>query len=238
MKNAIVTGSSRGIGKAIARRLSRDGWNVIINYNVQKDKAEELAKELRTIAIRADVSSAEDVAEMFKTAREAFGHISLLVNNAGISETALFQDVTDESFERLFGVNVRGTFNCSRAIVPEMVSYKTGKIINISSIWGLTGGVLEVVYSSTKAAIIGMTRALAKELAPSGITVNCVAPGVIQTDMTNWLDAQILEDLMIETPIGRLGTPEDIAAVVAFLASPEAGFITGQVISSNGGMVI
>ena len=238
-KVALVTGSSRGIGRAVAAKLAREGYAVGINYYERRDKAEELAALLtaegcRALAVQADVSKRAEVDAMVKAVSEAFGPISVLVNNAGVAGQSLFQDVTDELWERYFAVNLNGARNTIQAVLPSMLHEKRGAIVNISSIWGQHGASCEVTYSCTKHAIIGLTRSLAMELAPSGIRVNCVAPGVIDTDMVQVLGTDTLRDLAEQTPLGRLGTPEDIAEAVAFLASDKASFITGQVLTVDG----
>ncbi len=242
-KIALVTGSSRGIGRAVAGRLARSGWAVCINYRVRQDCAESLAAELaaegcRCMTVQADVSDRAQVNHMVRRVEETFGPVSLLVNNAGVAGQALFQDVTDELWHRYFSVNVDGAFHAIQAVLPHMLRRHSGCIVNVSSIWGLRGASCEVTYSATKAALIGLTRSLAAELAPTHIRVNCVAPGVIRTDMLDALPPEVLPQLAQETPMGRLGTPEDIAAAVAFLASEEADFITGQVLTADGGFIL
>ncbi len=242
-KIALVTGSSRGIGRAVAGRLARSGWADCINYRARKDCAESLAAALaaegcRCMTVQADVSDRAQVNHMVRRVEETFGPVSLLVNNAGVAGQALFQDVTDELWHRYFSVNVDGAFHTIQAVLPHMLRRHSGCIVNVSSIWGLRGASCEVTYSATKAALIGLTRSLAMELAPSGIRVNCVAPGVIRTDMLDALPPEVLPQLAQETPLGRLGTPEDIAAAVAFLSSEEADFITGQVLTSDGGFIL
>ena len=242
-KIALVTGASRGIGRAVAAELARRGWAVCIGYRVRQDKAEELAAELaakgcRVMTYQADVSQREQVEAMARRVEQTFGAVSLLVNNAGIAGQSLFQELTDERWHEFFSVNVDGAFYASRAVLPAMLYAHEGCIVNISSIWGQRGASCEVAYSTTKAALIGLTRSLAAELAPSHIRVNCVAPGVIQTDMLDELPPELLPQLAEQTPMGRLGTPADIAAAVAFLASPEADFITGQVLTCDGGFIL
>ena len=242
-KIALVTGASRGIGRAIATELARRGWAVAIGYRVRRDKAEELAQQLteagcRAMICQADVSRRDEVEAMVRRVEENFGPVSLLVNNAGIAGQSLFQELTEERWHEFFSVNVDGAFYASRAVLPHMLHEHTGCIVNISSIWGQRGASCEVAYSATKAALIGLTRSLAAELAPSHIRVNCVAPGVIRTDMLDELPEELLPQLAEQTPLGRLGTPEDIAAAVAFLADPAAGFITGQVLTCDGGFIL
>lgn len=241
-KVALVTGSSRGIGRAIAAQLAREGYAVGINYYERRDKADELVSQLtqegcRALAVQADVSKRGEVDAMVKTVEDAFGPISVLINNAGVAGQALFQDVTDELWDRYFAVNLNGARNTIQAVLPHMLHEKSGVIVNISSIWGQHGASCEVTYSCTKHALIGLTRSLALELAPSGIRVNCVAPGVIDTDMARELGGEVLDELVEQTPLGRLGTPQDIANAVAFLASDKASFITGQVLTVDGAFV-
>ena len=240
---ALVTGSSRGIGRAIASELARTGYSVCINYIRHREAAESLASELaaagcRIITVQADVADGEAVAEMVRRTERELGHISLLVNNAGIAGQAQFQDITDEMWNRYLAVNLSGARNTIKAVLPHMISEKAGCIVNISSIWGLRGASCEVAYACTKAGIIALTRSLAMELGPSHIRVNCVAPGVIQTDMVQVLGEETLRDLAEQTPLGRLGTPEDIAHAVAFLASDKASFLTGQVLTADGGFIV
>ena len=243
MKSALITGSSRGIGRAVARELAHQGWAVGINYLTRRDKAQELAEELtgegcQAAAFQADVADGAAVEEMVRQLTQTFGPVELVVNNAGVAGQSLFQDISDEMWNRYLAVNLGGARNTIKAVLPHMISEKRGCIVNISSIWGQRGASCEVAYACTKAAIIALTRSLAMELAPSGIRVNCVAPGVINTDMVQVLGQDTLDDLARETPLGRLGTPEDIAAAAAFLASERAGFITGQVLTVDGGFIV
>ena len=242
-KIALVTGSSRGIGRAIARELAREGWKVCINYRVRKDCAESLLEEIsafggEAMIYGADVSRREEVNAMVAAVKEKWGAVSLLVNNAGVAGQALFQDVTDELWHRYFSVNVDGAFHAIQAVLPPMLREHEGCIINVSSMWGLRGASCEVTYSCTKAALIAMSRSLALELAPTNIRVNCIAPGVIKTDMLDALPAEVLPQLAEETPLRRLGTPEDIAHLAVFLASDKSSFITGQVITADGGFIV
>lgn len=240
---ALVTGSSRGIGRGIALQLAQDGWAVAINYLQQKEKAEALVEQLRSegreaIAVQADVSNRQAVRKMVATVEAELGPVELLVNNAGVAGQGLFQDETDEQWDHYIGVNLGGARNTIQAVLPHMLHEKRGCILNISSMWGLRGASCEVTYSCTKAALIALTRSLALELAPSHIRVNCIAPGVIHTDMVRGLGEETLTGLVEQTPLGRLGTPEDIAHAAAFLASEKASFITGQVLSVDGGFIV
>ncbi len=236
-KAAVITGASRGIGKATAVALAKEGYIPIINYLKNRETAERIAKETGGIAFCADVSS-DDVKEMTDYVIEKVGGIDILVNNAGISVTGLFTDITQEQEQRIFDVNLKGVFNCTRHIIPHMINQKFGKIINISSMWGEVGASCEVHYSATKAAIIGFTKALAKEVGPSGINVNCITPGVIMTDMNSEYSEEDLNILKEDTPLMSLGTPVDIANAVLFLTSESSKFITGQILGVNGGLVI
>ena len=242
-QTALVTGSSRGIGRAIAVELAREGWAVCVNYLEHREAAEDLVRLLRAegweaIAVRADVSDRDAVEAMVRTAQAELGPIELLVNNAGISYQGLFQDTSNEIWDRTLAVNLTGARNAAQAVLPHMLSEKRGCIVNISSMWGLRGASCEVAYACSKAAIIGLTRSLALELAPSGIRVNCVAPGCIETDMVRVLGEETRAMLVEETPLGRLGTPEDIAHAVAFFASEKASFLTGQVLTADGGFTV
>ena len=242
-KIALVTGSSRGIGRAVARELARQGWRVCVNYRVRQDCAESLAAELAAeghaiMTYQADVSQRQQVQAMVRAIQEKWGPVSLLVYNAGVAGQALFQDVTDEMWQRYFSTNVDGAYHAIQAVLPAMLHAHEGCILNISSIWGQRGASCEVTYSCTKAALIGLTRSLASELAPTHIRVNCIAPGVIKTDMLDALPPEVLPQLAQETPLGRLGTPEDIAAAVSFLADEKASFITGQVLTCDGGFIL
>ena len=240
---ALVTGSSRGIGRGIALQLAQEGWDVCVNYVQHHDAAEEVVSTIHAmgrnaIAVQADVSDSQAVAEMVQTAESELGPVSLLVNNAGVAGQSLFQDISDEMWNRYMGVNLGGARNTIRAVLPRMLHETSGCIVNISSMWGLRGASCEVAYACTKAALIALTRSLALELAPSHIRVNCVAPGVINTDMVQVLGQDVLQELAEQTPLGRLGTPADIAHAVAFFASEKASFITGQVLTADGGFIV
>ncbi len=239
----MITGAATGIGRAAALLFAADGYNVAVHYNKSETEAQRLcgliaAQGGRALAVQADVSDAGQVSAMVRRVTEVFGRIDVLVNNAGIAQSKLFTDLTADDWDTMFDVNVKGVFHCCQAVLPGLISRKAGCIVNVSSIWGMAGASCEVHYSAAKAAVIGLTKALAKELGPSNIRVNCVAPGVIETRMTAGLDDETKDALKDETPLGRLGTADDAAQAIRFLASEKASFITGQVISPNGGFVI
>lgn len=239
----LITGSSRGIGAATARAFARAKYSVAINYNKSREAARQLADELSReygadcLAFYGNTADSESVREMFKNIRSQLGEVDVLINNAGVSNQKLFTDITDDDWRETLGVSLDGAFYCSREALPHMIRQKSGVIINISSMWGEVGASCEVHYSAAKAGIIGLTKALAKEVAPSGIRVNCIAPGVIMTDMMKSFDEETIEELRLETPLERLGTPDDIAEAAMFLASERASFITGQILGVNGGFV-
>ena len=232
MKKALVTGASRGIGAATARELARAGFEVIVNYKNSRDAAEQIASEIGGIAVRADVSDMDDVKRMV----DSVGGVDALVCNAGIALTGLFQD-TAPRWREVFDTNLGGAISCIEAALPHMINQKRGRIVIVSSVWGVTGASCEAIYSASKAALIGLTKSLANELGLSGITVNCVAPGVINTDMNDNLTASDLSALAEQTPLGRLGTPQDVANAIAWLCSDSATFVTGQVLGVDGGFV-
>ena len=242
-KVVLVTGASRGIGKAVAERFAREGYAVALHYNTGKVEAEATVQKLTSagytaMAVQADVRDSAQIQQMVDTVSHALGNIGILINNAGIAQQKLFTDLTDEEWHNMFAVHVDGTFYCTRAVLPVMIRQKQGCIVNISSMWGQVGGSCEVHYSAAKGAIQAMTKALAKEVGPSGVRVNCVAPGVIQTEMNKLLDTETLEALREDTPLEMLGTAEHVADLVYFLCSEQATFITGQIMGINGGMVI
>jgi 3-oxoacyl-[acyl-carrier protein] reductase len=238
MKTALITGASGGIGAAIAHRLAASGFMPVLHYHSHSEGMEERAAALGGFAVQADLGNAASIQEMAERVLAATGRVDVLVNNAAVSLSGLLTDIDAAERQRLFAVNVLGTIECSRAFLPCMIHRKDGCILNISSMWGQVGASCEVDYSASKAAVIGFTKALAQEVAPSHIRVNCIAPGVIRTAMLGCYDEETLRMLAEETPLGRLGTPEDIAEAAAFLCSEGAGFITGQVMGVNGGFVI
>ena len=242
MKTVLITGSARGIGAATAALFADSGYNVVINYNTSEAEALSLCETLRTkghnaIAVNADVSNMDEAEFLFDEAKKAFGGVDVLVNNAGIAQQKLFTDITVQDYDRMFNCNVKSVFNCCQCALPYMIHNKNGRIINISSMWGIVGASCEVHYSASKAAVIGMTKALAREVAPSGITVNCIAPGVIDTPMNKGFDEETINALKEETPVGRIGNPEEIAKAVLFFAEEGSGFITGQVLGVDGGFI-
>lgn len=234
MKKALVTGGCGGIGEAICKKLANDGYIVYVNYAHSKDKAEKIASEIGGTAVCFDVSDNKAV----RSALMDTGFVDLLVNNAGISEIDLFTSISDEKAEEILNINLKGAMNCARAVLPEMIKAKKGNIINISSMWGQCGASCEVDYSASKAGLIGFTKALAKEVAPSGIRVNCIAPGFILTEMNKRFSAEELEMIREDIPLGIFGTPEHVAEAVSFMASDRTEYITGQILAVNGGMVI
>lgn len=239
MKTVLVTGGSRGIGKAIVQKFANEGYNVILDYSKSDDAAFAVAKEFSNVVpYKADVSVKREVNELVAFAEERFKKIDILINNAGISSTGLIQDLSEAELNRIFSVNVNGTIFCTQAVLPQMIARHEGKIINISSVWGMVGAANEVAYSASKAAIIGFTKALAKEVGPSNIRVNCIAPGIILTDMVSDYTVEEFDAIRANIPLEKIGSTEDIASLAYFLASDESNYITGQVISPNGGWVI
>lgn len=236
MKTALITGGSRGIGAAIARRFAKEGFRVIINYNNSEAQAKALAAETGGTAVRADVGSPEQVAAMAEKITAEHGALDVIVNNAGIAHFGLLTDMSEAEWQSLMNINLGGAFRVTKNLIRPMIAAGRGCVINISSMWGQVGASCEAAYSASKAGLIGLTKALAKELGPSGIRVNCIAPGVIDTDMNARLDSETLAELKDETPLGVIGSPEDVADAAYFLY--ENGFVTGQVIGVNGGFVI
>ena len=242
MKTALVTGGSRGIGAAAAKELARLGFKVCVNYVSNEGAAHEVERQIKAFggtcrSYRADISNPSEVERMFSLIESEMGSVDVLVNNAGISYIGLLQDMSESDIRRQINVNLFGAIYCSKCAAPDMIHKKDGVIINLSSMWGEVGASCEAVYSACKAGIIGFTKALAKELGPSGIRVNCVSPGVISTDMNSELSDETISELCEETPLLRIGTPDDVGKMIAFLASDDASFITGQIVSVNGGIV-
>ena len=241
--NAVITGASGDIGQAIARAYAQKGYKLALCFHENKQAAEDLAYEITrgggmASAFSADLTSEQHVMLLERDVIERIGEPDVLVNNAGVSSQMLFGDVSLEEYDRVMDTNVKSMFLTTRAFLPYMIRNKKGSIINISSMWGQVGGSCEVIYSASKAAIIGMTKALAKEVGPSNIRVNCIAPGVVMTDMMKDFDDRTIRDLKEETPLNVLGTPKDIADAAVFLCSDRAKFITGQVLGVNGGYII
>ncbi|MDQ5983132.1 MAG: 3-oxoacyl-[acyl-carrier-protein] reductase FabG [Eubacteriales bacterium SKADARSKE-1] len=241
-KTVLITGASRGIGRETAKLFAENNYRVIINYLNSKIEAENLEKELKNagcdaFAVCADVSEKKQVQKMMEEIKEFTNHIDVLVNNAGIAQQKMFCDTTEDDWDRLFNVNVKGMFNCCQAVLPGMIKRQSGKIVNLSSVWGVCGASCEVAYSASKAAVIGFTKALSKEVGACRINVNCVAPGVIDTDMNKNLSAEAMEELKESTSLGLTGTPRDVAEMILFLSSDKAKFIAGQVINLNGGWI-
>ena len=245
MQTALITGVSGGIGKAIAKKFIDEGYFVIGQYNSNEKSVLEFTAELEKqgksdlfFSVKADFTKPEQINQMMDNVQKSFKSISVLVNNSGVALYKLITDTTGEDWDKLFDVNVKSTFMITNRVLRDMISAKKGKIVNISSMWGIVGSSMEVAYSASKSAIIGYTKALAKEVGPSGINVNCVCPGVIKTPMNANLSSQDMLDLADQTPLGRIGTPEEISELVYFLSSDKADFITGQIISCDGGFAL
>ncbi len=242
-KTVIITGASKGIGAAMAILFARKEYNVVIGYNESYQLAKMLSSSLASqgyniLPIKVNVANKLETDFLVKEAVSNFGTVDVLINNAGVSFNGLITDTDEYDFNHIFDVNLKGVFNCCRSVTPIMVNQKSGKIINISSMWGQVGASCEVAYSAAKAGVIGLTKALAKELAPSGINVNCIAPGLIDTSMNSNISTEDLEAFINEIPLGRIGSADDIATTALFLASDSADYITGQTIGVNGGFVI
>lgn len=242
-KTVIITGASKGIGAAMAILFARKGYNVVIGYNDSYQLAKMLSSSLSSqgynvVPIKANVANKLETDILIKEAVYKFGSVDVLINNAGVAFNGLITDTEEFDFDKIFDVDLKGVFNCCKSVTPVMVNQKSGKIINISSMWGQVGASCEVAYSAAKAGVIGLTKALAKELAPSGITVNCIAPGLIDTSMNSNISVEDLNAFVEDIPLGRMGTAEDIAETALFLASEGADYITGQVLGVNGGYVM
>ena len=234
MKRVLITGGSRGIGAECVRSFAKAGYEVYFTYNNSEEMAHHVAEDAAATALKCDISSADAI----KAVISKVGNIDILINNAGISQIKMFQDITENDWDNMFNINVRGMFLVTQGVIENMIHNKWGRIINISSMWGETGASCEVHYSASKAAVIGFTKALAKELGPSGITVNSISPGVIDTDMNCHLTQNELDELCYETPMGRIGKPNDVAKAALYLADESSGFITGADIPINGGIII
>ncbi len=242
-RTVLITGAATGIGRETAKRFAAEGWNVAVHYHKSEAAAQALVDELKArhasaIRVQADVRDPYAVRAMAEKVNRAFTRIDALVNNAGLAQQKLFTDITAREWDDMFDVNVKGVFHCCQAVLPGMISRKSGSIVNVSSMWGEVGASCEVHYSAAKAAVIGLTKALAKEVGPSGIRVNCVTPGVIATAMTANLDEAAIAALKDETPLGAIGSPRDVAEAIYYLASDKAAFVTGQVLGVSGGLVI
>ena len=243
-KTVFITGASRGIGATTAVYFAQKGYNVGINYLNSKERAESVAEKIRSLGQRAelyqgDVADFEQIKSVIARCADELGAISVVVNNAGIAQQKLFTDTTPDEWRRMFSVNIDGMYNVLHASLPQMINKKSGSVVNVSSMWGVCGASCEVAYSASKSAVIGLTKALAAELAPSGIRVNCVAPGLIDTEMNNNLSEEDIKSVIDEIPLGKIGTAEDIARAIYFLADDEASpFTTGVTLNVNGGMVI
>ncbi|WP_432665138.1 3-oxoacyl-[acyl-carrier-protein] reductase [Wukongibacter baidiensis] len=242
-KTAIVTGGSRGIGKAIALNLAENGANVVVNYTSSPDKAALVVEEIKAMgreamAIKADVSNPEDVNNLVKEVGKHFSNIDILINNAGITRDTLLIRMKDDDWDKVIDINLKGTFLCTKLIAKKMMKQRSGKIVNITSVVGVMGNAGQANYAASKAGVIGLTKSTAKELASRGINVNAVAPGFIQTEMTDKLSEEVVENYTKNIPLGKLGEAKDVANVVAFLCSEEASYLTGQVIKVDGGMVM
>ncbi|MBO4693653.1 MAG: 3-oxoacyl-ACP reductase FabG [Clostridia bacterium] len=242
-KTVVITGASKGIGAATAILFARKGYNVVLNYcdslqSVKLLSSSLTGQGLSVFTVKADVANKLETDFLINESINKFGAVDILINNAGISISGLINDMDLHDSDRIFDVNLKGVYNCCKSVVPAMISQKSGKIINISSMWGQVGASCEVAYSAAKAGVIGLTKALAKELAPSGVTVNAIAPGLIDTTMNSEYSIEEIEDFVSKIPISRMGTPDEIALATYFLASDDADYITGQVLGVNGGYVM
>ena len=240
-KNVLITGASGGIGEAMCREFAKNGYNVVIHYNSSEKAALKLQQEIesqyqvKAVPIKADLRNSDDVKALARKATAILGNTDVLINNAGVAYLTLFQTADDNKVRELFDINLMSAMNLTKEILPSMIRNQSGRIINISSMWGIAGASCEVHYSASKSALIGFTKALAKEVGPSGITVNCIAPGYIDTKMNSSIDDESVAEIVEATPMGRKGRSEDVSALAMFLAGENAGFITGQVISVDGG---
>ena len=240
-KNVLITGASGGIGEAMCREFAKNGYNVVIHYNSSEKAALKLQQEIesqyqvKAVPIKADLRNSDDVKALARKATAILGNTDVLINNAGVAYLTLFQTADDNKVRELFDINLMSAMNLTKEILPSMIRNQSGRIINISSMWGIAGASCEVHYSASKSALIGFTKALAKEVGPSGITVNCIAPGYIDTKMNSSIDDDSVAEIVEATPMGRKGRPEDVSALAMFLAGENADFITGQVISVDGG---
>ena len=242
-KTVIITGASKGIGAATAILFSRKGYNVVLGYNQSLQSVKLLSSSLTgqgysVLPIKVDVSNKLETEYLISETVNKFGSVDVLINNAGISISGAINDLDIHDSDRIFDVNLKGVYNCCKSVADQMVKQKSGKIINISSMWGQVGASCEVAYSAAKAGVIGLTKALAKELAPSGISVNAIAPGLIDTTMNSNLTIEDIDSFVKNVPLGRIGAPDDVAAAALFLASDDADYITGQVLGVNGGYVV
>jgi 3-oxoacyl-[acyl-carrier protein] reductase len=240
-RSAIVTGATRGIGRAIALQLARDGYNIVVNYRGEEATAASLVDELQALgvearAIRADITSADDVASLIEGAIAAFGKLDVLVNNAGITRDTLLMRMSEDDWDAVLTTNLKGAFLCSKAAIRPMIRQRSGAIVNLTSVIGLVGNAGQANYAAAKAGLVGFTKSLAREVGSRGITVNAVAPGFIETRLTDVLSDEIKEQSIKQIPLGRFGTPEDVAGAVAFLVSPAARYITGHTLSVDGGL--
>lgn len=238
-KTVVITGASGGIGSAAATLFLEKGYNVVLGYNSNPESAEEIAEKYdNAIACKCDVRFKEETDCLIETAVEKFGSVDVLVNNAGVAQQKLFTDITKEDYDLIFDVNMRGTFNCCQSALKYMINQKSGSIVNISSMWGISGGSCEVHYSASKSAVIGLTKALAKEVGLSGVRVNCIAPGMIDTKMNAEYGEDVFDEIRDETPLNRIGKPEDVAQAILYLSDEVSSFVTGQVLSVDGGLII
>lgn len=237
-KTVFITGGSRGIGACAVKKFAKSGYRVAFSYLNSEKEAKILENKYGALAVKADISDSGQVNKAIEKVEKAFGSVDILINNAGIDEFALVTDITDEMWKKMIDTNLSGAFYACRRVLPSMIHKKDGIIINISSMWGEVGASCEVHYSVSKAGLIGLTKALAKEVGPSGIRVNCITPGVVDTDMNKNLTDDDIKSLISDTPLGKIASPEDIVGVMEFLASDSSSFITGQIIGVNGGFII